>query len=254
MNTTPLTPSPCAVLIGASSGIGAALARQLAANGYTLALTARRIEKLNDLCAEINALTGREAARPYPNDVTAYAEAAPLLERIIADLGRLDTVIYNAGVLHPVKRNEYNFEKDRAMLETNLLGAFAWLNPAAALFEQMKRGQIVGISSIAAVRGRIGSPAYNTSKAGLDTYLESLRNRLTRHGVNVLTVRPGYVQTEMIRGASKAFWVIPPEQAAADIAKAMQRRKQVVYTPARWWWIALALHHIPSILFRRLNV
>ncbi|GAB4494741.1 MAG: SDR family NAD(P)-dependent oxidoreductase [Anaerolineales bacterium] len=254
MNTAPLTPSPRAVLIGASSGIGAALARQLAANGYTLALTARRLEKLTDLCAEINAQTGRESARPYPNDVTAYHDAAPLLERIIADLGGLDAVIYNAGVLHSVTRDEYNFEKDRAMLETNLLGALAWLNPTAALFEQMGRGQIVGISSIAGARGRVGSPAYNTSKAGLDTYLESLRNRLTRHGVNVLTVRPGYVQTEMIRGATRAFWVIPAEQAAADIAKAMQRRKQVIYTPARWWWVALALKHMPSVIFRRLNV
>ena len=108
------------------------------------------------------------------------------------------------------------------MLETNLLGAVAWLNQAARLFERMGGGQIVGISSIAGERGRVAGPVYNTSKAALNTYLEALRNRLTRHGVNVLTVRPGFVQTELLKNSPKTFWVISPEQAADDIWHAIR--------------------------------
>src|SRR5690606_700639 len=111
---------------------------------------------------------------------------------------------------------------DRKMVEVNLLGAIAWLNQAALRFERAGQGQIVGIGSIAGDRGRVGSPVYNTSKAALHTYLESLRNRLTRHGVNVLTVKPGYVDTVLLaENAKNPFWVISPQQAADQIHKAM---------------------------------
>ena len=112
----------------------------------------------------------------------------------------------------------------------------------------------MGISSVAGDRGRVKNPAYQASKAGLTNYLESLRNRLTRHGVHVLTVKPGFVDTPMLRKAGGGpFWVIPPEQAAADIAKALRKKKQVIYTPARWRWLMLVIQHIPSFLFRRMR-
>jgi short-subunit dehydrogenase len=112
----------------------------------------------------------------------------------------------------------------------------------------------VGISSVAGDRGRVGNPGYNTSKAALSTYLEALRNRLTRHGVNVLTVKPGFVRTDMLKAAQgKTPFAIPAEKAADDIWKAMRSRKQMIYTPSLWRWIMWIIQHTPSVIFRRMS-
>jgi len=250
----PLRTRPRAIIVGASSGIGAALARRLAKEGYVIALMARRAEHLGTLCTEINQQFGDKVALAYPHDVTNFDQVPALFQQVINDLGQMDIIIYNAGVQQPLGPDEYNFEKDKSVIDVNLLGAMAWLNPAATLFTKLGRGQIVGISSIAGERGRIGHPPYHTSKAGLSTYLESLRNRLFRKGVHVLTVKPGFVDTDLIKDVKKTFWVISPDQAAGDIWRALQRHKQVVFTPARWRWVGLVLQHIPSFIFRRLSI
>lgn len=250
---TPLQPCQRALIVGASSGIGAALARLLAAEGYTLALVARRAERLAALRAEINTTAGEVRALIYPHDVTRVEEVPTLFRRILADLGGLDLCIYVAGLLIPVGRDEFDFEKDVTMTAVNYLGALAWLNPVAAVFQGMGQGVIVGIGSVAGDRGRVGAPAYNASKAALHTYLEALRNRLSRRGVHVLTVKPGFVRTDMLQHSSRTFWVISPEQAARAIYHAIRRRKQVVYVPARWALLMWVVRHIPSFLFRRLN-
>lgn len=253
--STPLDPHPRGVIIGASDGIGAALARRLAREGYVLALIARREQLLTALCEEINSTHREERARPYIHDVTDYDEVPSLLLRIVADLGGLDVVVYVAGVNHPPGgTDKYNFDNDRRMIEANLIGAMAWLNPVASMFLSAKAGQIVGVGSVAGDRGRVGNPGYNTSKAGLATYLEALRNRLTRHGVNVLTVKPGFVQTAMLKAAQGPTpFAIPPEKAAEDIWRAMKKRRQTIYTPSFWRWIMLAIQLTPSFIFRRLS-
>lgn len=252
---TPLNPRRRGIIIGASDGIGAALARRLVREGYTLALLARRPEKLDSLSREINQLTGEPSTRAYVHDVAEYEQVPALLRRIVADLGGLDLVVFVAGVNYPPGGiDKYNFENDRKMIEVNLIGAMAWLIPVAEMFQSARAGQIVGIGSVAGDRGRVGNPGYNTSKAGLDTYLEALRNRLTRHGVNVLTVKPGFVQTEMLKAAQGATpFTIPTEKAVDDIWNAIRKRKQVVYTAPIWRWIMLAIRHTPSFIFRRLS-
>jgi short-subunit dehydrogenase len=250
---TPLKPRKRGLIIGASSGMGAALARRLARAGYTLALVARRKRLLDSLCAEINQADNGAHARSYIHDVQDHEVVPGLLRRIVADLGGLDAVIFAAGVNYPPGLAEYNFDGDRAMLEINLIGAFAWLNPIAAMFQSAGAGQIVAISSVAADRGRVGNPGYNTSKAGLTTYLEALRNRLSRHGVNVLTVKPGFVKTDMLQAAQRVMFPVAAETVAEDIWRAMRARKQQIYTP--WFWTAIMwiIRNIPSILFRRMS-
>jgi short-subunit dehydrogenase len=250
---TPLQPRKRAIIIGASSGIGAALAQKMAREGYLLALLARREEYLKTLCEDINRASGEIRARYYVHDVADTKAVPALLRQIVSELGGLDVFVYNSGILLPVKVDEFDFEKDRQMLEANTLGAMAWLNPVAAMFQDAKSGTIVGVGSVAGDRGRVGAPAYNTSKAALHTYLEALRNRLTRHGVAVLTVKPGFVATAMLKASPRTFWVITPEQAAEDILKAMRARKQVIYTPARWGLLMFIIRHIPSFVFRRLS-
>ena len=250
---TPLHPRHCGLIIGASDGLGAELARKLAHEGYTLALIARREDKLETLCNEIN-MHGLHAFA-YVHDVANYDQVANLLRKIVSDLGGLDLVIFVAGVNYPPGGiDKYNFGNDRKMVEINLIGAMAWLHPISEMFQSAKAGQIVGIASVAGDRGRVGNPGYNTSKAGLATYLEVLRNRLTRHGVNVLTVKPGFLKTDMLKAAQGATpFAIEPAKAADDIIKAMKQRKQVIYTASIWRWIMLAIQHTPSIIFRRLS-
>ena len=249
---TPLRPQKRAILVGASSGIGAALAHQLADEGYQIALLARRAELLSELTTAINSKHGETRAIHYVHDVRDYESVPELLEKIITDLGGVDTFIFNAGIAQMVGLKKYDFEKDRLTIEVNLLEALAWLNPVSELFQELGSGQIVGVSSVAGERGRVGNPSYNTSKAALTTHLEALRNRLSKYGINVLTVKPGFVQTDMIKDAKKLFWVISPEQAAKDIFDAMHRRKQEIYTPARWRLVMFIIRNIPSFIFRKL--
>ncbi len=249
---TPLSSRKRAVIIGASSGLGAALARELARKGYALALLARRVPELETLCNEINTESGETRAAAYPHDVTDTASIPSIFQTLLADLKRIDSVVYVAGVMPLVEFAEYNFEKDKAMLDVQLAGGLAWLVQAATLFERMRGGQIVGISSVAADRGRVKNPGYNASKAGFDAYLEALRNRLTRRGVNVLTVRPGPIKTAMTAVVGGLF-IAQPERVAQDIVRAMEKRRQILYTPRRWALIMLIVRNLPSVIFRRMR-
>jgi short-subunit dehydrogenase len=249
----PLEPQRHAIVVGASSGLGAALSRRLAAGGYRVAAVARREIQLAALRDNVGEALGQQMVCPYVHDVTEFEQVPILFDQITRDLGGLDLIIYAAGVQPPVGPREYDFAKDEAMIRTNLLGAIAWLNRAAIRFERAGGGQIAAISSIAGDRGRVGSPVYNTSKAGLDTYLEALRNRLSRRGVTVTTIKPGFIDTELLKNAPRTFWVISPDEAAARTLDAIARRRQVVYVPPRWRLVSLAVRAVPSILFRRLN-
>jgi short-subunit dehydrogenase len=233
--------------------MGAALAHRLSREGYVLALVARREDLLTTLSADINKASGETIALPYVHDVSDYNAVPDLLRQIVSDLGGLDLVVYAAGVNFPPRLDEYNFDNDRQMLEINLVGAFAWLNPIAAMFQSAKSGQIIGISSVAGDRGRVGNPGYNTSKAALTTYLEALRNRLSRHGVNVITVKAGFVQTDMLKAAQRVMFPISADKAADDIWIAIHARKQQIYMPWFWSLIMFVIRNIPSILFRRMS-
>lgn len=242
-----------ALIIGASSGIGAELARQLAREGCKVALVARRREDLQRLADEINT-GGKQQAYVYPHDVREYECVPALFQQIARELGGLDLVLYTAGVMPRVAEDEYDFAKDRLNVEVNLLGAIAWLNEAAQRFGRAKSGCIVGISSVAGDRGRKGNPSYAASKAALNTYLEALRNRVGREGVAVVTVKPGPVDTPMTQGLDKLPLMIPAERAASEILRAARRRAGTVYIPGVWRSIMFIIRHIPSFLFQRQNV
>jgi len=253
ISATPLQPQRRAIIVGSAKGLGAALARRLAREGYLLGLIDRNAELLQNICGEINKASGKTQALAYIHDVTSYNEIPALLQKMMLDLGGLDLFIYNAGILLPTTPTTYEFEKDLQMMEVNALGALAWFNAVAPIFQALHSGQIVGLSSVAADRGRVGNPGYNASKAALATYLEALRNRLTRHGVHVLTVKPGFMDTDMLKSSPRTFWVVSPEQAADDIFKALKVRKQTIYTLGRWGLVMWIIKHIPSVIFRRLS-
>ena len=245
--------SRTALIIGASSGVGAALAQRLAREGYALGLVARRIDRLQALCDEI---TSSYYVRTfaYQHDVINTAEIPAVLDRATRDLGRLDLFIYCAGVLFPNDPTTYHTDEDQFVLQVNLVGAAAWINPVAQRFQQQGAGHIVGIGSIAGDRGRRGMPAYTASKAGMHTYLEGMRNRLWHNGVTVTTIKLGQVDTDMLKNADRKRKPISADCAAELIWHAIDRRKQTVYVPSWWRFVGLAIQHLPSFIFRRLNI
>lgn len=241
-----------AVIVGASSGIGEELARQLVRGGCQVALVARREEELAKIAASLNT-GGETAARVYVHDVREYECVPALFQTIARELGGMDLIVYAAGVMPNIEEDEYSFAKDRQMIEINLLGAIAWLNEAALRFQRAGAGTIVGISSVAGERGRRTMPVYCTSKAALTTYLEALRNRVGRYGVKVVTVKPGPVDTPMTRDLTKKPLLIPAESAARSILEAAKRGAGNAYIPGIWRWIFLVLRNIPSAIFKKLN-
>jgi short-subunit dehydrogenase len=244
-----------AIVVGASSGIGAALSEALAGRGYAVALVARREELLTELAAKINRIAGRDLATVYTNDVTDYGTVQPLFDKIVAECGGVDMVVYASGIMPKIGPSEYSIAKDSAIIEVNVIGAMAWLNAAADRFEKQKSGTIIGISSVAADRGRRPTPAYNASKAAFDTYLEALRNRLTRYGVHVLTIKPGFVQTDMLTGLKLPPFpkAISAQEAASQILDALDQGAQLRYVPGLWRWVGLVLKHLPSPIMRKLS-
>lgn len=242
-----------ALVIGASSGIGAAVAVQLSREGHRVAVVARREDLLQEVVKSCNEAGGASDALYHVHDVTDFDAVPELFQTVVDELGGLDCVVYAAAVMPRVAKDEYDFAKDRAILDVGLLGAVAWLNEAAMYMASAGAGVICGISSIAGDRGRRPSPVYCTSKAGLDTYLEALRNRLAPKGVSVVTIKPGFIDTAMTAGMEGLFWVIKPAQAAVAIVRAIRKRKRQIYVPARWGLVGFVVRHIPSFIFKRMD-
>ena len=240
-----------AVDVGASSGIGAALVQRLAADGAHVAALARREQELEGLQAAAADSPGEVSV--HVHDVCDTEAVGALFEEVVRELGGLDLLVYAAGIMTPVGKDEYDTNKDLAMLDVNVGGCVAWCNPTANLFRTQRSGTIVGISSIAGARGRKGNPMYGTTKAAMDHYLEALRNRLGDCGAHVCTIKPGYVATPMTEGIDGMFWVISADTAAKRILRAARCRVNERYVPMRWGLVALVLRCIPSFLFKRMN-
>lgn len=254
---TAATGHPGALIVGASSGIGAALARNLAKDGYTLALVARRDGALDALAQELNTAAGSTVARAYPYDVRDYDAAPALYARILDEFGAsaLQLAAYVAGVMPMGDGAGWTFEEERETLETNALGAMRWLDLAAETFTRQGRGALIGVSSVAGDRGRRGNSAYQASKAALTTYLESLRYRLRGKGVRVLTIKPGYVATPMTAGVRMPKPLVTSPQRVADrIVRASHSGNGVVYVPGYWSPIMWVIRHLPSGVLARLPI
>lgn len=243
------------MVVGASSGIGRALARHLATGGCRVAALARREERLRELARETEEAGAPGEVVPLVHDVRDRAAVPGVFDAVERELGGLpELVVYAAGLMPPVGPREYDPEQDARIVEVNLLGAMAWLDEAAVRLGGAGTGTLVGIGSVAGDRGRRGNPAYAASKAALATFLESLRNRLAQQGLTVVTVKPGPVDTEMTRELEDLPMMISAERAAELVARAARRGRPVAYVPARWRVVSWMLRAIPSPIFRRLDI
>lgn len=237
--------NPKAIIIGATSGIGRALAQRLADAGYVVGITGRRVELLDSLRA-----VKPEAFIVAPMDVSQPDVARAVFNQLAERMGGVDLVVVNAGM---GKRNkELSWDIDRQIIEVNVLGATAIANAAMHLFFKQGHGHLVGISSIAALRGSRYVPTYPASKAYLSTYLEGLRHKVNyeKRPITITDIKPGFVDTAMAQG-DYVFWRAPVDKAAEHIYQAIRKKKKTAYITRRWRLIAWAQKLLPDCLYWR---
>jgi short-subunit dehydrogenase len=227
-----------AVIIGASSGIGEALARQFAAAGWRLGLLARRLDRLEALAAEFGTASARRI------DLTNPEEAAAILERFLDEIGGADLIIISSGAGH--LNPALDWAPERETLAVNVAGFAAAAQVAMRHFLARGRGHLVGITSIAALLGNANGAGYAASKAFQSVYLDGLRDLARRRGlpIAVTEAQPGFVDTPMMK-TDRPFWVATPAQAAAQILRAVERRAKHAYITRRWGLIAFLLRRRP---------
>ncbi len=235
---------PSAIVVGASSGIGEALAREFAAHGYEVGLTARRREKLELIGNQLDT-----KAYVAKMDVTDLADAREGFHEVADAMGDVDVVVLCAGVGR--ENRDLDWEVERETIDVNVRGFTALATAAMDRFESQGHGHLVGISSVAAHMANGAIPAYPASKAFVSNYCDSLRYRARNldADVDVTTIEPGFVDTEMAGGT---FWMCSPETAAAQIYRAVRRGKRHAYVTRRWWLVAGLIGLMPDVLKRRL--
>lgn len=232
--------SKTAIIVGASRGIGAALARELAVRGYRLGLLARNREQLQQLANELQSLHRCEV-KIDTLDVSLQDTVAPVMQQMMQAFGTVDLVIANAGVTGVRKAGDGNLASDRRIFETNLLGAIAVIDAAMAQFKQQGHGHIVGISSVSASFAIPGSGAYSASKAALTNYLEALRTEVAKRDIAVSIVHPGFVNTDIAPGMEKYPFVATPEKVAKEIADGIEKKKKNMVVPRLPWGLLMPL-------------
>ncbi|MFO1408652.1 MAG: SDR family NAD(P)-dependent oxidoreductase [Steroidobacteraceae bacterium] len=235
-------------ITGASSGIGEALAVEYARRGWNVAIAARRVERLEALATRLREL-GAARVLPVALDVTDFDGIATALAGAAAELGRLDVVVVNAGVGYTVPAGRGRFDLVKKTIDTDLTGAIATVEQALPLLRAQGDGHIVGITSIAGVRGMPMMGAYSAAKAGLHRYLQSVRAEVRGEPIAVTELAPGYIDTDMNRGMKNRPFVIPVERGAAIMATLIERRVSHAYVP-RWPWtlVAPVLRLLPDAL------
>ncbi|MBC8066691.1 MAG: SDR family NAD(P)-dependent oxidoreductase [Deltaproteobacteria bacterium] len=231
-----------AFVTGASSGIGAALARLLARQGLTVAIAARREHDLRVLATEIEASGGR--ALVVPVDVSDPAAITLAVQDADRELGGLDLVIANAGVAKQRSSAKIDWNDCADMLGVNVIGATATLVAAIPAMVARGRGHLVGVSSISAFRGLPKLAVYSASKAYLSAMLEAMRVDLAPKGITVTDVRPGYVRTAMNEGADKLPMELTADAAAQEIFDAIAAGKAMHAFP---FVVATAMRTMASL-------
>ncbi|HRG09737.1 MAG TPA: SDR family oxidoreductase [Cyclobacteriaceae bacterium] len=239
------------LILGATSEVALALADQLAAKSINLILAARQVEKLNPVKADLTIRFG-VTVTVVAFDAAQANTHADFYEQLNP---KPDAAICVFGFLGDHDKAKINWEECAAILSANYVGAVSILNVIANDFEKRKQGIIVGISSVAGERGRQSNYFYGSAKAGFTAYLSGLRNRLVKSSVHVVTVKPGFIRTKMIEGiATPGLLTAKPEQVAAAIIKAMNKKRNVIYVLPVWRWIMLVIRCIPEFIFKRLSL
>ena len=233
-------------ITGASSGIGQALCYEYATQGAILGLVARRKDPLLLLKKKLSSETA-----VYVADVRDREAICKAAQDFIDRYGAPDIVISSAGVSSgTLTERESDMDTFQAVLDINLVGMMNTFQPFILPMKKNKRGSLVGISSVAGVRGLPGAGAYSASKAAVTNYLESLRIELNEYNLVVTTIAPGYIKTPMTKLNNFPMpFLMAPEVAAKKFTKAIDQHKRFIVFPWQMRWVVIAMKLVPPSMW-----
>jgi short-subunit dehydrogenase len=234
---------PHAIVVGASSGIGKSLALKLAQEGYRISICARRLHLLEEIQRN-----QKNIYRCYEMDLNDVERSREIFLKMLKDLGDVDVVILNAAINHANPLLETRLETET--LRVNVEGFMVLACESINYFRKKKKGHLVGISSIAGLKGSAACPAYSASKAYISNYMQALRGLNLDLPIYVTDIRPGFVSTAMIGNKKESLLVATPEKVARQIYKAILKKKKVTYVTRRWNFIAFLYGLMPEFLFQ----
>lgn len=241
------------LILGGSSTIGREVAREFAKRKHDLYLAGRNLAEIEALAQDFRIRYNVKVLSGY-FDATSFESHAGFLDHAMNQMPSIDHVLVAFGYLG-LEPTQNDFLDSKRIIDANYLGAVSILTHVARKFEEMRRGSIIVISSVAGDRGRRRNYVYGSAKAGLSAFTQGLRSRLADVGVHVLTVKPGVVDTPMAESAAvPRFLVASPERVARDIVNATRGKKDVLYTPWYWGIIMFAIRALPEGLFKNLNL
>ncbi len=242
------------LIIGATSAIAEAVARKYAERSDALFLVARNGEHLQAIATDLG-VRGAARVATATLDVTDFPAHAAVIERAEREFGGLDIALIAHGTLSDQGECEKSVDALRREFDINAISTLSLLTTLANTFEARRQGTLAVISSVAGDRGRQSNYAYGAAKAAVTAFLSGLRQRLAKANVDVLTIKPGFVDTPMTAAIANkgALWA-KPEQVAEGIVRAIEQRRSVVYLPWFWWGIMLIIRHIPEFAFKKLKL
>ena len=243
------------LIIGATSTIAEQAARQLVAHGANVFCVGRDAEKLATITQDLQVRAPQATIGSKAMDLCDDKAHEPMLEEARAALGSLDAVLIAHGTLPDQKACEKSVATTRQEIETNAPSVISLLTLLGNRFEYQGGGVIAVISSAAGDRGRQSNYVYGSAKGMVTIFLQGLRNRLYKNGTDVVTIKPGFVDTPMTDGLDKSgpLWA-KPDTIAMGIIKAMRKGRQEVYLPWFWWGIMQIIRNIPEFIFKRLSL
>jgi|SRR4030095_4879418 len=242
------------LVLGAGSLIAQSAAANFAEAGHEIIFAGRYLAELQKLANDFH-IRYKVDCYAEPFDALAYDTHKKFLEDVLAKMPGLSHVLIAFGYLGTQEKAQSDFSEAHRIIDTNYTGVVSICELIAAEFESRKKGSIAVISSVAGDRGRQSNYMYGSAKGGLTAYTSGLRSRLTKSEVNVLTIKPGFVDTPMTYGmALPKMLVASAEKVGKDIYKAMVKRKSIVYTPIYWSWIMRVVKTIPEFIFRKLKL
>ncbi|HEX6551136.1 MAG TPA: SDR family oxidoreductase [Ktedonobacteraceae bacterium] len=241
------------LIVGATSAIAHEAAKCFAKDGAEFFLVARSPEKLEDIGNDLK-VRGAKRIETFLLDVTDLDRHQEMIETAISTLDGLDMVLISHGTLGDQQKCQLSVSETLKEFTTNCTSVISLLTILAGYFEQQKRGCIAVVSSVAGDRGRQSNYVYGAAKGALSVFLQGLRNRLSKAGVAVVTVKPGLIDTPMTASVKKGLLTASAQGVGEGIYRAMKDRKEVVYLPWFWRPIMLIVRNIPEPVFKRLSL
>lgn len=241
------------MIVGATSAIAYETAKLFAQDGAELFLVGRNAEKLATISQDLG-VRGAKAATTYTLDMNELDRHQELFDAALAQLGGLDAVLISHGTLGDQEVSQQSVADTLHEFSTNALSVISLLTIVANHMEAQKRGCIAVISSVAGDRGRQGNYVYGAAKSAVSTFLGGLRTRLAKSGVDVVTVKPGFVDTPMTAHIKKNFLFASPTKVGLDTYQAMKKGTEVLYTPWFWRYIMFIVKSVPEPIFKKMKI